>query len=112
MSLRPYNRLLDILLPCVYFSSFFSDIELSDGTDCVVFSQCDMPNGAFPLMEELRRQGHLIDVTILVGKTQRSIDAHKLVLASTVSTVNTKYYYNSKRIRMDRAEFDSSVEPL
>ena len=67
----------------------FSDIELSDGTDCVVFSQCDMPNGAFPLMEELRRQGHLIDVTILVGKTQRSIDAHKLVLASTVSTVNT-----------------------
>ena len=66
--------------------SLFSDIELSDGTDCVVFSQCDMPNGAFPLMEELRRQGHLIDVTILVGKTQRSIDAHKLVLASTVST--------------------------
>ena len=61
------------------------DIELSDGTDCVVFSQCDMPNGAFPLMEELRRQGHLIDVTVLVGKTRHSIDAHKLVLASTVS---------------------------
>ena len=74
---------------CVFFF-LFSDIELSDGTDCVVFSQCDMPNGAFPLMEELRRQGHLIDVTILVGKTQRSIDAHKLVLASTVSATYSK----------------------
>ena len=63
---------------------------MSDGTDCVVFSQCDMPNGAFPLMEELRRQGHLIDVTILVGKTQHSIDAHKLVLASTVSTTRVQ----------------------
>ena len=50
-----------------------------------VFSQSDMPNCAFPLMEDLRRQGHLIDVTVMVGKNRHSIDAHKLVLASTVS---------------------------
>ena len=68
------------------------DIELSDGTDCVVFSQSDMPNYAFPLMEDLRRQGHLIDVTVMVGKNRHSIDAHKLVLASTVSKTRIENY--------------------
>jgi len=88
------------------------DIELSDGTDCVVFSQCDMPNGAFPLMEELRRQGHLIDVTILVGKTQRSIDAHKLVLASTIPYFHAMFTNGMKESSQHEIHLDERGETI
>ncbi len=37
-----------------------TEVEMSDGTDCVVFSQVDLPNGAFPIMEDIRRKGQLI----------------------------------------------------
>ena len=58
--------------------SSFTDVELSDGSDyCVVFHQKDLPNGAFPLMEDIRRQNQLIDVTILIGERKHSIYAHK-----------------------------------
>lgn len=57
---------------------------MSDGTDCVVFSQCDLSQSAFPLMEEMRRNNNLIDITIFVGEKKFAIDAHKIVLASTM----------------------------
>ena len=57
--------------------SKFQETSL-DGTDyCVVFHQKDLPNGAFSLMEDIRRQNHLIDVTIFIGEKKHSIYAHK-----------------------------------
>ena len=57
--------------------SKFQETSL-DGTDyCVVFTQKDLPNGAFSYIEEIRRQNLLIDVTIFIGEKKHSIYAHK-----------------------------------
>ena len=54
------SRFLDDPDSNMMSSLCFTDVELSDGTDCVVFSQVDLPNGAFPVMEDIRRKGQLI----------------------------------------------------
>ncbi len=95
-------------------SSTFTDVEMSDGTDCVVFSQCDMPNGAFPLMEEMRRQGSLIDVTVLVGEKKHPIDAHRLVLASTIPYFHAMFTHGMLESRQRDISLDEkggTVDP-
>lgn len=87
-------------------TSNFTDIEMSDGTDCVVFSQCDLPNGAFPLMEEMRRNGQLIDVTVLVGVKKFPIDAHKLVLASTMPYFHAMFTHGMMESRQREISLD------
>ena len=43
-----------------------NEVHLSDGEECVIFTQNDLPNVAFPLMEDIRRQGKLTDVVLKV----------------------------------------------
>lgn len=35
--------------------------------ECVIFQQLDLFSSGFPMMEEIRRQGKLCDVTLKVG---------------------------------------------
>ena len=59
-----------------------NEILLSDGDDCVVFTQKDLAANAFPVMEDVRRAGKLCDVTIRVG--ENVFHAHRIVLAATI----------------------------
>ena len=64
--------------PPSYQQQSFTDIELSDGSDCVVFNQNDLPNLAFPTFDSIRRSKLLIDVTIFLGSEKKHpIYAHK-----------------------------------
>ncbi|XP_066996449.1 kelch-like protein 18 isoform X2 [Anabrus simplex] len=53
-----------------------------DNEDCVIFQQLDLFSQGFPLMEEIRRQGKLCDVTLVVES--QSFSAHRIVLAATI----------------------------
>lgn len=46
--------------------SFTTSTPSSTMEDCVVFQQLDLFSQGFPVMEEIRRQGKLCDVTIKV----------------------------------------------
>lgn len=39
----------------------------SENKDCVIFQQNDLFSQGFPIMEEIRRQGKLCDVTLKVA---------------------------------------------
>ncbi|KAF2883825.1 hypothetical protein ILUMI_22356 [Ignelater luminosus] len=50
--------------------------------DTMLFQQSDLFSGAFPCMENIRRQGKLCDVVLKVD--DQAFSAHKIVLASTI----------------------------
>lgn len=50
--------------------------------DCIIFQQQELFPAAFPIMEEIRRQGKLCDLVLKVD--DQSFSAHKIVLASTI----------------------------
>ena len=87
---------------------------MSDGTDCVVFGQCDLPNGAFPIIEDIRRQGQMIDVTIIVGEKKHQIEAHKLVLAATIPYFHAMFTHDmvqSKQSEIVLDEGGGTIDP-
>lgn len=58
------------------------DLENMAEDECYMFSQSDLPTSSFGLIEEIRRQGKLCDITLKVdGEIFR---AHRIVLASTI----------------------------
>ncbi|CAB4054387.1 KLHL18 [Lepeophtheirus salmonis] len=59
-----------------------NEIHLSDGEDCILFTQPDLPHLAFSLMESIRREGKLCDVDLFVGDSV--FPAHRVVLASAI----------------------------
>ncbi|KAK9752514.1 BTB/POZ domain [Popillia japonica] len=50
--------------------------------ESLVFQQNDLFPSAFPMMEEIRRQGKLCDVVLKID--DQAFSAHKIVLASTI----------------------------
>ncbi|GLG94694.1 hypothetical protein R5R35_004288 [Gryllus longicercus] len=54
----------------------------SDADECLIFQQDDLFSQGFPVMEEIRRQGKLCDVTLKVDS--QSFSAHKIVLAANI----------------------------
>ena len=60
------------------------EFNRSDPSDeCYHFTQSDMAQQSYPVLQELRLQGKLLDVQVLVGQSCR-VSAHKVVLAATV----------------------------
>lgn len=49
-------------MPCIEFDAYME----SENKDCVIFQQHDLFSQGFPIMEEIRRQGKLCDVTLKV----------------------------------------------
>ena len=89
-----------------------SEIQMSDGQDCVVFSQNDLPNNAFPLMEDIRRQGQMIDVSIIVGDKKHKIEAHKLVLAATIPYFHAMFTHNMVESKQNEIVLDEQGETI
>lgn len=56
---------------------------------CVLFQQADLPNSAFPIFEEIRKQGMLCDVTIRVD--DKCFSAHRVVLCATIPYFNSMF---------------------
>ncbi|XP_063222468.1 kelch-like protein 18 [Bacillus rossius redtenbacheri] len=50
--------------------------------DCLIFQQTDLFSQGFPIVEEIRRQGKLCDVTLKVD--DESFSAHRIILAATI----------------------------
>ena len=88
------------------------EIQMSDGQDCVVFSQNDLPNNAFPLMEDIRRQGQMIDVSIIVGDKKHKIEAHKLVLAATIPYFHAMFTHNMVESKQNEIVLDEQGETI
>lgn len=65
-----------------------SDISLTNGVP-VVFQQPDLASSAFPIMEDIRKQGKLCDITIKVDNN--SYSAHRIVLCATIPYFNAMF---------------------
>ncbi|CAG0883555.1 unnamed protein product [Darwinula stevensoni] len=63
-------------------SAPLSPQQLGNEPDMVVYQQKEFSTAAFPIMEEIRRQGKLCDITLKVDGHQ--FTAHRIVLASTI----------------------------
>ena len=59
------------------------------GGGCVMFQQADLANSAFPVFEEIRKQGKLCDVTIKVD--DKLFSAHRIVLCATIPYFNSMF---------------------
>ena len=59
-------------------------LDLSDNSvsDATIFYQKDLYSTGFPMMESIRREGKLCDVTLTVG--DHSLAAHRIVLAANI----------------------------
>ena len=57
-------------------------LDLSDSSDATIFYQKDLYSTGFPMMESIRREGKLCDVTLTVG--EHSLAAHRIVLAANI----------------------------
>ena len=57
-------------------------LDLSDTSETTIFYQKDLFSSGFPMMENIRREGKLCDVTLTVG--EHSLSAHRIVLAANI----------------------------
>ncbi|XP_045210160.2 kelch-like protein 18 [Mercenaria mercenaria] len=64
-----------------------------------VFQKNDLPNVAFPVFEEIRRQGKLCDVTLKVG--DRKFRAHRIILASTIPYFHAMFTHDMVESKQD-----------
>uniref|UniRef100_A0A915KP29 BTB domain-containing protein n=1 Tax=Romanomermis culicivorax TaxID=13658 RepID=A0A915KP29_ROMCU len=60
-------------------ANLFSD----DDEEYLMFEDDQLPSKSFPRFEEVRRNGKLCDVTLIINGDQR-LSAHKIVLAATI----------------------------
>ena len=82
--------------PCIFLLFFFKFfticphspvgepdlLDLSDSSEPIIFYQKDLPNQGFPVMENIRREGKLCDVNLIVG--EHNFSAHRIVLAANI----------------------------
>lgn len=64
------------------------DTMLTNGAP-VIFQQADLASSAFPIMEDIRKQGKLCDITIKVDNSFFS--AHRIVLCGTIPYFNAMF---------------------
>ena len=67
--------------------------------DVLVFSKPDLPNMAFPVMEEIRRQAKLCDVTLKIG--DQKFSAHRIVLAASIPYFHAMFTHDMVESRQD-----------
>lgn len=68
----------------------------------VMFQQTDLASNAFPVMEDIRKQGKLCDVTIKVENSNFS--AHRIVLCATIPYFNAMFTNDMLESRQKEVE--------
>ncbi|XP_052805467.1 kelch-like protein 18 isoform X2 [Mya arenaria] len=63
------------------------------------FLKADLPNLAFPVLEDIRRQGKLCDVTLKVG--DRKFRAHRIVLAASIPYFHAMFTHDMVESKQD-----------
>ncbi|KAK3577962.1 hypothetical protein CHS0354_020801 [Potamilus streckersoni] len=69
------------------------------GDDVTVFHKEDLPLSAFPVFEDIRRQGKLCDVTLKVG--DRKFRAHRIILAATIPYFQAMFTHDMVESKQD-----------
>ncbi|XP_033725796.1 kelch-like protein 18 [Pecten maximus] len=67
--------------------------------DVVIFHKDDLPGCAFPVFEDIRRQGKLCDVTLKVE--DRKFTAHRIVLAATIPYFHAMFTHDMVESKQD-----------
>ena len=85
-------------------------LDLSDSSETTIFYQKDMFSSGFPMMENIRREGKLCDVTLMVG--EHSLSAHRIVLAANIPYFRAMFTHNmveSRQSTIPMSCIDSSA---
>ena len=87
-------------------------LDLSDSSvsDATIFYQKDLYSTGFPMMESIRREGKLCDVTLTVG--DHSLVAHRIILAATIPYFRAMFTLNmveSRQSTIPMSCIDSSA---
>jgi len=85
-------------------------LDLSDCSDATIFYQKDLYSTGFPMMESIRREGKLCDVTLTVG--EHSLAAHRIVLAANIPYFRAMFTHNmveSRQSTIPMSCIDSSA---
>merc|ERR1719500_1089199 len=85
-------------------------LDLSDCSDATIFYQKDLYSTGFPMMESIRREGQLCDVTLTVG--EHSLAAHRIVLAANIPYFRAMFTHNmveSRQSTIPMSCIDSSA---
>ncbi|KAL3836007.1 hypothetical protein ACJMK2_021462 [Sinanodonta woodiana] len=67
--------------------------------DIAIFHKEDLPLSAFPVFEDIRRQGKLCDVTLKVG--DRKFRAHRIILAATIPYFQAMFTHDMVESKQD-----------
>ncbi|KAL5009869.1 hypothetical protein ScPMuIL_012174 [Solemya velum] len=67
--------------------------------DVLLFSKDDLPACAFPVLEDIRRQGKLCDVTLKVG--ERKFTAHRIILAASIPYFHAMFTHDMVESKQD-----------
>lgn len=71
---------------------YLSSRTVSESEECVIFQQLDIFAHGFSIMEEIRRQGKLCDVTLKVE--DQSFTGHRLVLAASIPYFHAMFMHD------------------
>lgn len=85
-------------------------LDLSDSSETTIFYQKDLFSSGFPMMENIRREGKLCDVTLTVG--EHSLSAHRIVLAANIPYFRAMFTHNmveSRQSTIPMSCIDSSA---
>jgi len=83
-------------------------LDLSDSPESTIFFHKDHAAGAFPSMEDIRRQEKLCDVSLVVGT--HTFKAHRIVLAATVPYFRAMFTHDM--IEANKSEIEiQTVDP-
>ncbi|MGH0120732.1 UNVERIFIED_CONTAM: hypothetical protein FKN15_029868 [Acipenser sinensis] len=75
------------------------DLLLEELEDLMHFTVSDLPNRGYKVMEEIRRQGKLCDVTLKVG--DHKFSAHRIVLAASIPYFHAMFTNNMMECKQD-----------
>ncbi|RXM98486.1 Kelch-like protein 18 [Acipenser ruthenus] len=75
------------------------DMLLEELEDLMHFTVSDLPNRGYKVMEEIRRQGKLCDVTLKVG--DHKFSAHRIVLAASIPYFHAMFTNNMMECKQD-----------
>ena len=83
-------------------------LDLSDSSESTIFYQKDLFSQGFPMMENIRREGKLCDVNIIVG--DHTLQGHRIVLAANIPYFRAMFTHDMAESRQPNITMHS-IDP-